>query len=420
MQPAGRRPPGGPAPNNTSPSQSPEEELMGRALSRLHELIQLVRSGAPSVEQLRDLSRRAEDISQEANSYIESVGPPSFENLYGRIDEFARSDRMQAWKIVYACPPQARGSLAWRILALIRGKSLRDAENDPCLKALEKARKLPDEGKEPLLKALAALLFKHGEFTFDLTPYVPTLKRELLEKPFSPTVYLFIACGIRHNAPSSKAQEEIIDLALKLFFQPENFARYSKHWNIILPSPEACDKVLHSANRLMEAKEAPYSMDYANHLLCLHHKNPIWSKIRFWVFEPFLKEHADKYLLAFVGAGEAELVVESLKVCSDPVFLEHAFGLRALLKGSIFLERFFKIGAELTKHPEWETILTEVILPMLTRIREGYMSAEEFQTFKIWFTSFTSQYQPLLLNSLHEFPDFPQISSWMRPPSQPV
>lgn len=407
MDPAGRRPPGGQPPYYNPP--------IGAA------------TGAPNQgeeERERETFARGIRAAAEWGSMLRGIigggqqrPPPSMERLFEAINAFAHSDRSAILEIVHACPAGSRGGLAWRILALIRGITFKDGDKDPCLQALENARKLPAEGKEPLLKALATLLFKHSQFTFDLTPYVPTLKKELLEKPFSPTVLCFICCGVRYENPSSKAEEEILDLLLQVFFKDQNNSRYIRH----LESGNGIFmvKILQSAERLMKTGSSPYSLKYATTMVYYHGVTNIWNKVKLWLFSPYLATQADPLIKVFIEANDRLLLLECLQNCSNPVFFENVVRLESVISGvdnespavrdnlNRILERFFKIGTALFDSPNWQQIFMRVIVPMVIKMREGYMSAEELKIFKIW----ASRYPRLndLCDEISSFPDFPAI-----------
>ena len=410
MQPSGRIPLGGQPPHPTGPNRtlSQEEDSLARAyleqaFSQLGEAFRSV--SLTSLERIRDgLDDTIKDVQSK-------LPPPSLEKLYQAIDEFAHSDRTSEWNIYLACPVNDRGNLAWRILALMKGIALKNGDKDPCIQALEKARKVPDQGKDPVLKALATLLFKNSEFTFDLTPFIPRLK-EFLDKPsFSPTVLSFICCGLRNKCPTSKPEEELIDLLLKVFFQDPSNLRYLHHFDGLKINAISSQKLHRSAERLMMSRGSPYSIEYALLMLRLV-PIPVFSHLlKYWLFAPYQKTESDRLIPHFRECRQVCLLEEALMHCSDPFFVAYAPFQRPEAIGEHTVQRFFKIGSSLMTYENWEQCFAETILFCIQKQREGYLSEEELKTLKIWISSHS---QPIkLIKNLYLFPDIPQIWLWI-------
>lgn len=274
------------------------------------------------------------------------VDGPSLEKVYVCLDVFAKSDRKSVSDIVSACPLQSRGFLAWCVLALILSLNLKDPEKNPCIQALERGRKVSDEGREPTLKALATLLFNHKDFTFVLTPYLPRLKEYLEKELFSTTVLSFTCCGLRHPNILSPAVEELIALTLK---------------------------------KLSEGKT-----EYVDRILpILLHKESL---------------HA----------------ATALSICSVKALLELNDSMSREC-GEVTLKRYFAMGLNLPKHAGWERLLCNTIIPLLRRIKQGYMAPEELEVFEHWLDRV-----PDLLNhlDLRNFPNYPAY--WARSMPLPI
>lgn len=411
MQPS-ERTPGGQPPYNISPTDnramSPNEEdrLAHAYLTEAISLFEQALGGAS----LNELERLRDGLDNTIQDVRNTLPPASLGGLYQAIDEFAHSDRKSEWNIFLACPTGSRGNLAWRILALIKGMALKNADKDPCIQALEKARKVPDEEREPVLKALATLLFKQSEFTFDLTPFIPKLKEFLEKPPFSPTVLSFICCGLRNDCPTSKAEEELIDLLLKVFFQDASNLRYIHHFDGIKDNPISSQKIHRSAERLMISMGSPYSVDYARLMLRMQ-LNPVFSTLmKHWLFSPYLKTEADRLLQELSQRRQWKLMGEALKHCSDASFLKYIIFQATSVLDENVLQRFFKIGVSLVDHPDWHKKFFEGrIIPYLIAVREGYMSEEELETFKFWICKHPKPID--LVGDFDLFPDLPQIWS---------